>query len=418
MPTDMGSRHILLVDDEVDICEAFKAFLGSQGHEVTYATTGAKALADALQADLVICDIRLGHEDGLKVVERLKNIRPELKVLVLTGYPSIEALQTAKNLGVVGFLTKPLALPELLSSVDKVLGEEIGPVLAFPSSLKDKLADVLAYLGEVSFADAPNWLRVRTQIRAVQPVCVLVDGGAPETIDFLDACRRELEGRTLFVMCRNEDFNAARQLIGRLPSATCLAIEGSSERVLHSIRSQVIARREESERVRAMLAQQLTRCEYAEPLRTGYYCTIPGPCPYGEEKDSLVTVRGKDHHRCPKRPFVIPNADRVGLLVWKGFPDEKAIIDYRATAMERVRAGKTHIVINCQVLESAHFNLVEILADIENALADKPEARVDVINLAPKLLHAFRKAGEFLVGVRFHGRVLMELENSRHAALQ
>jgi hypothetical protein len=179
-----------------------------------------------------------------------------------------------------------------------------------------------------------------------------------------------LEGRTQFVMCRNEDFNAARQLIGRFPSATCLAIEGSSARVLHSIRSQVIARREESERVRAMLTQQLTRCEYAEPLRTGYYCTVPGPCPYGEEKDSLVTVRGKDHHRCPKRPFVIPNADRVGLLVWKGFPDEKAIIDYRATAMERVRAGKTHIVINCQVLESAHFNLVEILADIESALAD------------------------------------------------
>lgn len=412
------ARHILLVDDEVAICEAFKAFLASQGHEVTYATNGAKALNDVLQADLVICDIRLGNEDGLKVVEQLKGVRPELKVLMLTGYPSIDALQTAKDLGVVGFLTKPLPLPELLSNVDKVLGEKMGHVLAFPSSLKEKLADVVPYLGEVSFADPPNWLRVRTQIRAVQPACVLVDGAAPETIDFLDACKRELEGLALFVMCRNEDFNAALQLISRFPSATCMKIDGPADQVLRSIRTQVMARREESDRVRAMLSQQLARCEYAEPLRTGYYCTIPGPCPYGEQKDSLVTVRGKDHHRCPKRPFVIPNADRVGLLVWKGFPDEKAIIDYRAAAMEQVRTGKTHIVINCQVLETAHFNLVEILADVETALADKPEARVDVINLAPKLLHGFRKAGEFLVGVKFHGRVLMELENSRHEALQ
>lgn len=412
------ARHILLVDDEVAICEALKAFLASQGHEVTYATNGAKALADALQADLVICDLRLGNEDGLKVVEQLKSVRPELKVLMLTAYPSIEALQTAKDLGVLGFLTKPLGLPELLSNVDKVLGEAMGPVMIFPSALKEKLEDVVPYLPEVSVADPPNWLRVRTQIRAVAPACVLVDGAEPETIDFLDACKRELEGLALFVMCRDEDFNAARQLIGRFPAAKCLKIDGPADQVLRSIRSQVMARREESDRVRAMLSQQLTRCEYAEPLRTGYYCTIPGPCPFGEDKDSLVTVRGKDHHRCPKRPFVIPNADRVGLLTWTGWPEEKLIIDYRAAAMDQVRAGKTHIVINCQALEAAHFNLVEILADLESVLADKPEARVDVINLAPKPLHAFRKAGEVLVNVKFHGRVLMELENTRHAALQ
>ena len=50
---------------------------------------------------------------------------------------------------------------------------------------------------------------------------------------------------------------------------------------------------------------------------------------------------------------------------------------------------------------------------MEAALANKPEARVDVINLSPKLLPAFRKAGQFLVGVQFHGRVLMELETLR-----
>jgi len=50
-------------------------------------------------------------------------------------------------------------------------------------------------------------------------------------------------------------------------------------------------------------------------------------------------------------------------------------------------------------------------ADLEAALADKPDARIDVINLAQKLLPAFLKAGHLLVGVHFHGRVLMELES-------
>ena len=67
--------------------------------------------------------------------------------------------------------------------------------------------------------------------------------------------------------------------------------------------------------------------------------------------------------------------------------------------------------LGSQTLEMPHFNLVEILADLEAALADKPDARIDVINLAQKLLPAFPKAGHLLVGVHFHGRVLMELES-------
>ena len=106
------AKQILLVDDEVAICEALKAFLAEQGHQVRYATNGEGAVAEALHADLAICDLRLGSENGLDVIERLRRVRPELKILVLTAYPSIDALQTATNLGVAGFLSKPLGMPE------------------------------------------------------------------------------------------------------------------------------------------------------------------------------------------------------------------------------------------------------------------------------------------------------------------
>ncbi|MBI3636244.1 MAG: response regulator [Candidatus Rokubacteria bacterium] len=204
------SRKILLVDDEVAICESLKGLLSDQGHQVSYATNGDAAVAKAADADLAICDLRLGDESGLQVIERLKAARPNLKILVFSAYPSIDALQAATDLGVEGFLTKPLGMPELLVTVDRCLGGDVGPVMLFPAALREKIADIMPALSEVTIADGTNWLRVRTQIRSVAPAAVLVDGGAAEAIDFLDACRRELEGRTVFFICRDEDFNTAR----------------------------------------------------------------------------------------------------------------------------------------------------------------------------------------------------------------
>jgi DNA-binding response OmpR family regulator len=65
---------ILVVDDEVSLCEAFKEFLASQGHDVAYVTDGAAAVAEAATADLVICDLMLGTENGLDVIEQLRAV--------------------------------------------------------------------------------------------------------------------------------------------------------------------------------------------------------------------------------------------------------------------------------------------------------------------------------------------------------
>src|SRR5206468_11111121 len=152
---------------------------------------------------------------------------PSSKILVLTAYPSIDALQTATNLGVAGFLSKPLGMPELLCSVDRVLGSELGPFLLFPSTLKEKLKDVVPYLGEVTSVDPSNWLRVKTLLRTAAPSCVLVDAAAPDVLDFFDACKRELEGRIVLLLCRDDDFVTARELLGRLSNVKCVSMGGS-----------------------------------------------------------------------------------------------------------------------------------------------------------------------------------------------
>jgi CheY-like chemotaxis protein len=401
--------QILLVDDEVAICQAFQEFLASQGHDVTYATNGTEALAQAAAAELVICDLMLGDENGLQVIEQLKAVRPDLKVLMFTAYPTIDALQGAMDLGVAAFLPKPVALPDLLTNVDRLLGEELGHVMLFPVALRDRLSAMVAFLPEVTVIEPHDWLRARAQLRAAAPSCILVDGVLPETAEFLEACKREIEDTVVFGLFRDDDLQAARRLLSRFPSVKCITIDHQPEEVLRRIRAEVVTRRRECARARTALVQQLSRCDYAEPLRTGYYCTITGPCLMGEEKEWLVTVRGKDYHRCPRRPFVIPNPDRVGLVAWVGVPDEDVIVGYRVEALEQVRRGKTHVVVNCQALDALHFNLIEVLGDVEHVLTGRPDARVDVVNLSPRLLPAFQKAGEFLVNVKFHGRVLMEM---------
>ena len=96
---------------------------------------------------------------------------------------------------------------------------------------------------------------MKTLLRTAAPSCVLVDAAEPAVLDFFDACKRELEGRTVLLLCRDEDFNTARQLLGRLSNVKCLTMSGSASQLLRAIRHEVTERRQESERARAMLAQ-------------------------------------------------------------------------------------------------------------------------------------------------------------------
>lgn len=406
------AKHILVIDDDVAICEALKEILAELGYEVSCAATAQEALSHVHQADLVICDLMLGIEDGLTVIDQLKACKPHLKVIVLSGNPSIDALQRSIDLGVMCFLTKPTKWSELLDWVARSFGEEPLRVLLVPSRLKETLGPVVHCLGDILTADPHDWWLVRTQLRERAPSCVMVDVSAAETADFFNACQTELGECCLFLVCREEDFFVARQLVSRFPTARCLSIESSPAEVVGAIRAALEVRRKTSERVREAVLEDLGRCIYAMPFHSGYYCTVSSPCPFGQEKVSVVTIKGKDYDRCPKRPFPIKGLDRVGLLSWHGNPDHRKIVEYRVQAMELLQQGKTHIVIDCQGLESVHFNLFEVLADIRDQLADKTGAQIDVINLPRRLLEKFQKTGHHARGVQFHGAVMVEIQTS------
>lgn len=117
-------QHILVVDDEVQIRELLSVYLTKQGYKVSTASSSAETLSLIRQSpvDLVVLDIGLDGEDGLKVLATLKTELPDVRVIMLTGMGFVEdLLQEAHQKGADGYVSKVLPLDELLTAIQRTL---------------------------------------------------------------------------------------------------------------------------------------------------------------------------------------------------------------------------------------------------------------------------------------------------------
>jgi DNA-binding NtrC family response regulator len=119
------SEHILVVDDEAQIRELLAVYLARQGFRVCTAATSAETmrLVGEGEIDLVVLDIGLAEEDGLKLLTSLKTEHPDLRVVMLTGMGFVEdLLLEANQKGADGYVSKVLPLEELLLAIQRALG--------------------------------------------------------------------------------------------------------------------------------------------------------------------------------------------------------------------------------------------------------------------------------------------------------
>ena len=109
------SLRILLVDDEEIIHMTLGAYLCQCGHHVDKAMDGAAGLAaiESGSYDLLLADMRMPGLDGLSLIARSRQIRPEMPAVLITGHGDLEMEEAAVRLGVDGFLVKPIKLLEL-----------------------------------------------------------------------------------------------------------------------------------------------------------------------------------------------------------------------------------------------------------------------------------------------------------------
>lgn len=116
---------ILVLDDILDAGNLLKRILNLSGHDVAVFTEEEDALAYARSnpIELAILDIKLKKMNGVEVLEELKKIDPDIKAIMLTGYPTMETAQQALQLGASEYCVKPIDKEELEEKVAKVLAD-------------------------------------------------------------------------------------------------------------------------------------------------------------------------------------------------------------------------------------------------------------------------------------------------------
>jgi len=116
-------HSILVVDDEVEICDLLQSFLAQEGYQVFTATNGVEAISLGKQneLDLALLDIKMPGMDGIEVFRKLKKVRKEMGVIILTGYGTLGTAKEAMRLGAYEYLTKPFDLGLVKNIIQEAL---------------------------------------------------------------------------------------------------------------------------------------------------------------------------------------------------------------------------------------------------------------------------------------------------------
>ena len=130
-PIPLGKETILFVDDEETIVHLGKELLSQLGYTVEVQTNSMEALNvfrhEPQRFDLVITDQTMPGMTGEALSRELLRIRPELPIILCTGFSHIMTAEKAKALGIQAYLMKPLAIRDLAPIVRHVLDKTLSP---------------------------------------------------------------------------------------------------------------------------------------------------------------------------------------------------------------------------------------------------------------------------------------------------
>lgn len=113
-------KRILICDDEEGIRESLKLIL-EKDYDLTFAQNGDEAVLamKASPADIAILDIKMPKKDGLETLKELKKVNPSSKIIIATGYKSVDIAQEALNLGASDYIVKPFDREKIKKVIQK-----------------------------------------------------------------------------------------------------------------------------------------------------------------------------------------------------------------------------------------------------------------------------------------------------------
>ncbi|MEE4113670.1 MAG: response regulator, partial [Desulfobacteraceae bacterium] len=120
------SPKILVVDDEIRICESLAYLLESKDYDVTTATCGQDALAlvDQHAFDLAVLDVHLTDIFGTELMEKIKARHPDTSIIVITGDANLDSALAALRCGAYDYLRKPFEFEEFLKTVENAINQK------------------------------------------------------------------------------------------------------------------------------------------------------------------------------------------------------------------------------------------------------------------------------------------------------
>jgi len=174
----MEKGKLLIVDDEGDILEGMRRMLAYelQGVEIQTTTSGRSALqmAGSGDVDLLLVDVRMPEMDGFELIDALKSVDPQITVIMMTAYGSIDVAVEAMKRGAYDFVTKPFEKESLVRVLEK--GLERNRLVRENVDLKRRMAPLEGFHGLVGRSLPMQTLYDRIQIAAPTDYTVLVRG--------------------------------------------------------------------------------------------------------------------------------------------------------------------------------------------------------------------------------------------------
>lgn len=126
-----NKAKILIVDDNVSQCKTMAFIMQRKGYDVTMAENGPQAIAlvEKHPFDIIFMDIKMPLMNGVEAYKKIKKIRPDTKVMMMTAYAVEDLVQQALEEGAYGIIYKPLDIEKILEVVETAKQTENGALI-------------------------------------------------------------------------------------------------------------------------------------------------------------------------------------------------------------------------------------------------------------------------------------------------
>jgi DNA-binding NtrC family response regulator len=140
------SEKVLLVDDEKDFLDIMSERMEARGMTVKTAESADQALKilEKESFDAIVMDFKMPGMDGIQALKNIKTQKPELQIILLTGYATVEKTVEAMKIGATDLLEKPADLEALATKIKQAKAEKM---LLVEKKTEDKIKDILKRFG-------------------------------------------------------------------------------------------------------------------------------------------------------------------------------------------------------------------------------------------------------------------------------